>query len=336
MPDLLRSVAAQTVAPAETILVDNASTDGGLELVRREFPWVRIVPLTRNDGPGPARNRGLEEARTRLVFALDSDVVLGATCLERCLAAFAADRGLAVAEPRAVDAASPEFVQYDGAHFHYVGLLTLRNFYKPLTEAAGHGAVPIDAFVSVAILCDRAKLLEAGGYDPRYFILFEDSDLAYRLRVRGERMVAVEDALVLHRGGTAGTSFRGGAYPGRRVFLHARNRWLFLVKNYEAGTLLLGAPGLLLYEGAAFLFAIGRGAFLDYVKGKLGFLALLGGALRDRRALRGARVVRDRTFVRGGPLTLWPPLTQGRAGAAAGRMLDGALAAWWRLTGGRA
>jgi GT2 family glycosyltransferase len=235
-----------------------------------------------------------------------------------------------------VDASVPGVVQYDGARFHYVGLLTLRNFYVPLTGAEGAGVVPIDAFVSVAILCDRVKLLAAGGYDPRYFILFEDSDLSYRLVSSGERIAAVEDAIVEHRGGTAGTSFRGGDYPGRRVFLHSRNRWLFLVKNYQLSTLLLGAPGLVLYELAAALFALAKGAPWAYVKGKAAFLAMLPGALADRKATQARRRVPDRAFVRGGPLTLWPPLTSGRAAAALGRGLDSVLCLFWRLTGGRA
>ncbi len=317
-------------------MVDNASTDGSRDLLRREFPGVRVVEMPRNDGPCAARNRGLAEARHDLVLALDCDLVLAPDCLERCLAAFAADPHLAVAEPRAVDERDRDLVQYDGASFHYVGLLALRNFHVPASRAEGNGVVPVDAFVSVAMLCAREKLLSVGGFDPAFFILFEDNDLSYRLRSAGERLACVEDAIVVHRGGTAGTSFRAGVYPRRRVFLHARNRWLFLVKSYQWRTLLRGLPGLLVYEAVALLFAFAKLAPHAWLMGKVSFLAALPRALRARRRTAHRRRVPDREYVRGGPLTLWPPLTAGPVARRAAAALDGTLRLLWRLAGGKA
>lgn len=322
------------MAVAEVIVVDNASRDGSAEVARRECPGARVLSLADNAGPCPARNRGMEEARTRLVLALDADLVLEPDCLERLLAAFERDPGLAVAEPRALDEGSGA-VQYDGARFHYTGLLTLRNFYVERARAEGRGVVEVDAFVSVAALVDRAKCLAAGGYDPAFFILFEDSDLSYRLRSAGERIVCVEEAIVRHRGGTAGTSFRGGRYPARRVFLHARNRWLFLAKSYQWGTLLRGLPGLLVYEAASLVFACGKLAPHSWLLGKLAFFGGLPGALAARRETARRRRVPDRDFVGSGALTLWPPLTAGGASAFLGRALDATLRALWIALGGR-
>jgi GT2 family glycosyltransferase len=320
----------------EILVVDNASTDGSRELVRREFPGVRLVELATNEGPCVARNVGMERAATRLVLALDVDVILERDCLERLLLAFASEAGIAVASPRAIAEGDPPLVQYDGASFHYTGLLSLRNFYAPLASAEGRGIVPVDAFISVAILADRELLRSVGGYDPAFFFYFEDSDLSYRLRASGHRIVCVEEARVTHRGGTSGLSFRGGAYPKRRVFYHARNRCLFLVKNYQLSTLLRGLPGSLVYEGAAAALALAKGAPVSYVQGKLAFLGCLPGALRERRATSRRRRVGDRELVRGARLTLWPPLTAGRGARAAGRALDATLSFLWRILGGAA
>ena len=316
-------------------MVDNASTDGSREVARRGFPGVRLIELATNEGPCVARNRGMRETSKRLVLALDVDVILEPDCLERLLAAFAADPGLAVAAPRAIAEGSGGLVQYDGARFHYTGLLSLRNFYKPLAEAEGTGVVSVDAFISVAILADREKLLSVGGYDPAFFFYFEDSDLSYRLHSGGHRLACVEEARVTHRGGTSDLSFRGGAYPARRVYYHSRNRCLFMVKNYQLSTLLRGLPGSLVYECAAAALALAKGSPLAYLRGKLAFLGILPAALRARRATRVARRIPDRDFVRGGPLTLWPPLTSGRGARTAGRALDATLRFLWSLLGGR-
>lgn len=327
------------------IVVDNASTDASREIVKSEFPEVLLVTLAKNDGPCPARNRGLEIAKTKYVFAVDCDVILRGDAIEKLLIAFfnnsANHNELAVAEPRAVAEEDTALVQYDGAFFHYVGLLILRNFYIPVARALGSepkngsAIVEIDAFVSVALLTDRECLLSAGGFDPAFFILFEDSDLSYRLRSAGKRIVSVEDSIVIHRGGTAGTSFRAGLYPARRVFLHSRNRWLFLVKNYQFSTLALGLPGLVIYEFAAILFAMIKISPLAYLHGKLSFFYHLPSALAARKITKRRRCVRDREFVRGGPLTLWPPLTSGRGMLVFSKILDGSLRFFWTLTGGR-
>lgn len=332
--DLLNSIERQTVRPAEILIVDNASTDGSAA-VAREFAGVRWIVMEKNDGPCPARNRGMQEARTPLVLALDCDIILAPDCLEQLLNIINSDARIAVVSPRAVAEEDTNLVQYDGAFFHYVGLLSLRNFYVPLDRAAGRGAVDVDAYVSMAVLVNCKECLDAGGYDPVFFILFEDSDLSYRLRSSGARIVCAEEARVIHRGGTAGTSFRAGLYPARRVFLHTRNRCLFIIKNYQFITILRGLPGLILYEFVALIFAFAKLAPHAWLHGKASFLYYLPGALAARRSTRARRTIPDRDFVRGGPLTLWPALTASPAARTLGGALDAILQFSWRALGGR-
>ena len=71
----LSAVAAQGGVSAETILVDNASTDGTVAYVRERFPWVRVVALTENRGFAGGNNAGVREARGRFVALLNNDTV---------------------------------------------------------------------------------------------------------------------------------------------------------------------------------------------------------------------------------------------------------------------
>jgi GT2 family glycosyltransferase len=291
-----------------------------------------VISMERNDGPCPARNAGMRAASNRWVLALDNDAVLLPDVLEKLVAAAASRAGVAIVQPRSVFASEPARVHYDGGAFHYAGLISLRNFYRPLVEAEGRGTLAVDCAVSVALLVDREVALEAGGYDERFFILFEDLDLSYRLRARGHVILSVEDALVLHKGGTPGISFRDGpSYPGSRVFFHSRNRWLFLAKNYRATTLLAAAPGLLLYELVWLAFSIGSGGLGPWLRGKGHFLALASGVLDDRRALSSRRTIGDRRLLAGGPLTVTPAVAGSRAKGAAIRALDACLRGWWAI-----
>lgn len=332
LPPCLAALARMRGEVVETIVVDNASTDRSRELLGRDYPGVRVLSLDVNGGPCAARNAGLRAARTRFVLAVDNDAVVGEDTLLKLVAAQEAT-GAALVQPRSVLASEPSRVHYDGGALHYVGLISLRNFYRPLAEVEGRGVVDVDCAIALCLLVDRDALLEVGGWDERFFILFEDNDLSYRLRSRGERIVSVEDALVEHRAGTAGISYREGPdYPASRVFLHARNRWLFLAKNHAARTLLVSAPGLLLYEAAGLLFACASGHPWAWARGKWAALRMLGGLAGERRRVQAARLTSDRELLRGGPLTVTPSVLASAGKRRLFALLDAGLQLWWHWT----
>ena len=316
----------------EVLMVDNASTDASVKLVEERFPSVRIVHSGGNLGPACARNIGMREAKNRWVLAVDNDAVLEPNVLTRLIEAATSRPDVALVQPRSVFSTEPSRVHYDGGSFHYAGLISLRNFYVPQSEAIGEGIVEVDCAVSVGLLLDRDLVLEFGGYEEGFFILFEDLDLSYRLRSAGKLVLSVEDVLIHHRGGTAGISFREGkSYPRSRVFFHSRNRWLFLARCYRLRTLIVAAPGLLLYELAWFGFAVLGGNLFGWLEGKWAFVRLLPRVLRDRKEIAARRQVRDRDLLIHGPLTTTPDVAaQGFKQRILGG-LDSALSLWWKI-----
>jgi len=327
--DCLRSVLAQ--APDEVIVVDDASSDGSVALVRAQFPGVEVLVLHENRGPCAARNAGMRAARNRWVLAVDNDAVLEAGVLARLRAALEARPDACLAQARSVLHDEPTRVHYDGGGFHYLGLIALRNFHAPLERAEGRGVVEADALVAICALLDRDVVLTRGGYDEELFYLAEDLDLSLRLKLAGERLLSVEDALVRHRGGTAGLSFRGGGYPAQRVFLHARNRRRILLKCYRVRTLLLILPAFGLYELVWVAFALRNGQLGAQIRGRIAFLSSLASVLRARAAVQAQRKRNDRELLVGGPLVLSPALVARRSARALARCLDVCLSAWWTL-----
>jgi hypothetical protein len=329
LAECLDAILSQDPAPAEVLVVDNASTDGSRVLVESRGERVRWIPLAVNEGPSPSRNRGLAEARHEWVLLVDNDAVLMPGTLAALLEAGAARPDVAVVQPRSLFHDDPGRVHYDGGSFHYCGLISLANFYTPLSEAQGRGVLERDCAVSVVLLVRREVLIRLGGFDPRYFILFEDLDLSYRLRLSGWKILSAEEALVLHKGGTGGISFRKGPrYPARRVFLHARNRWIFLLKNLSGWTLACALPGLLLYELAGLGFALLARAPHQWLLGKLDGLRLLPGLLAERRRIQSTRTVPDRELLPVVPLTVTPDARRGLRGGLE-RALSACLGAWW-------
>ena len=328
--DCLRGLLGQTVRPERIVVYDNDSSDGSADFIRGEFPQVELVAMGSNLGPGAPRNRALEEARTKFVLEVDADAILAADCLERLLAD-ARVTGAAITMPRALFDGDRARVHYDGGAFHYVGVMTLRNFFAP-RPAVTEGPLDVDAVISMALLLDREKARAVGGYDLDYFILFEDHDLSYRLRARGERLRLVPEALVFHREGTAGVSYREGpAYPERRAFLHSRNRWRLLLRNHSAAALLLGMPGIVAYECVWLVFALTKGLFGAWLRGKIELVRQLPKLMKQRDAIQRERRVGDRVLLRCQPLTHAPMVRQGTVSRVAERLLDAFLRGWWFL-----
>lgn len=332
LPPCLAALRLSSRKFAEVIVVDNASTDDSIELLRRDFREARMVALETNDGPCAARNRGLAEARSEWVLLVDNDAVLAPDAVAKLEQAALDHPDAAVIQPRSVVASDPGIVHYDGGALHYCGLFSLRNFFAAVRDAVGTGVVEVEGCVSVVLLVRRSLLTEFGGFDPAYFILFEDLDLSMRLRMAGHKILSVEDSICHHRGGTAGISFRGKiGYPQRRAFLHSRNRWVYLFKCHQVSTLLLSSPALLLYELVWALFTLLSGTFTGYLRGKWAFLRTLGRTLRARRAVQRRRVRPDRELLVGGPLTIAPQLDTGGWKSAILAGLNAVLSMWWAL-----
>lgn len=326
----LDSVQAQTVQPDEVLVVENASTDGSLNVLNTHFRGVEILRMKDNVGACIARNVGMRAAKYRFVLLLDNDVVLEPDVLERLRDALMARPDAVMAQPRSVYKDDPTRIHYDGGNIHYAGLISLHNFGAPREGAPDAPVEEIDVAISLCLLADKREVIDAGGFDEAFFILFEDLDLSHRLRLAGHKILKVNGAIAHHDAGTAGISFREETdYPSRRVFFHSRNRWLYMTKTLGLWTWIVAMPGILAYEAAWMAFAAKEGGLGAWFKGKRAFLANFKEARRKRKHVQRRRKVGDRALLVGGPLTLSPNLAASRGLGA--RILDGALRGWWSI-----
>lgn len=312
--------------PVEVLVVDSGSSDGAQHEAAARWP-LRLIELEGNLGPSAARNRGLREARCDHVILIDNDVEVSEGCLERLIDDLRQDPGLVLVQARSLLGDAQGAIHYDGGNFHYVGLIALRNWYRPQEENHERGFVACDVAVSLCCAARRDALLEVGGFDETMFILFEDLALSYALRMRGHRIGVDTTAVCIHKGGTKGLSTRGegGGYAAQRSFLHSRNRWIFLLTHYRWRALIAFAPGLLVYGLVHLAFVVRKGHLGAWWRGKVALVRL-----RRELALRRAHVQRgrslgDRDLVKAPPLTLNPGLSRGGVGAMVRRSLDALL-----------
>ncbi|MBL8754675.1 MAG: glycosyltransferase family 2 protein [Planctomycetes bacterium] len=330
LPACLDALLAQVPRPDEVVVVDNHSTDGSRELVAAQYPTVKVVDTGRNGGPCLARNVGAAAAAHELLLFLDNDVVLHPGCVAALLAHAQAHPEAAMVQARSFCGDAPDVVHYDGGDLHFLGTLVLRNWYATRADAVDPTG-PIGAAIALCFLTRRTVYQAVGGFDENLFILYEDNEFAWKLRMRGHTVWSLPNATCTHLAGTAGLSVRGeGRYPGKRTFLHSRNRWYVLIACMRWRTFVLTMPAQLVYGVVYAAFGVRRGHLGDWLRGKWELLKLLPAAVRARKQAQRGRTVRDRDLLVAAPVTLNKGLAEKGAAAALRRFLDRAFAVYWR------
>jgi hypothetical protein len=330
--ECLSALLAQDPRPAEILVVDNHSEDGSRELVAADFPEVRTIDTGRNGGPCLARNVGMAAARHELCLLLDNDVVLHPGALRELLAVLEREPRAGIVQARSVCGDRRDVVHYDGAELHFLGTLVLRNWFRPLATAVDPDG-PIGAAIALCCLTRRSLYQTVGGFDERLFILYEDNQFSYKLRMRGYTVHLAPRAICTHLAGTAGLSVRSVAdrYPGRRTFLHSRNRWYVLLTCMRWRTFFLTMPAQLVYGMVYAVFGHRRGHVRDWWLGKWDLLKLIPTAVRSRKVAQRDRTVADRDLLCAAPMTLNPGLAERGIAGALRRALDRFFEAYWWL-----
>lgn len=228
----LESVFAQTYRSLEVIVVDNGSSDGSAEMVRRSFPDVRLIVNAGNVGFAEANNRGTQLASSDRIVLLNNDTVVESAWLAGLLDE-ACRPGVGVVTSKVVTEGVPSVYYQMNGTINYLGYNIMREF-SDLSEVF---------FAGGASLCFSRS--DVGmPFLPEYFLYHEDVFLSWRMRLRGYAIRMAQSSLVRHAG-----SATTRQQPSRLVtFYQERNRLLNCLLLYEGGTLVRLTP-LFIAEG---------------------------------------------------------------------------------------
>ena len=320
LPATLASIDATGCPHDRVLVVDVLSTDGTLDWLRATYPSVRVRTLGYNDGPSPARNVAIRETPQPYVFLMDADVQVQPQAIQRLRTAMAADSAIKIGSPIVVHVSNPAMIQYADGSLHFICEAINPWMDRPLAE---RGPAPADIGVAptCGLLLDREAAIDVGLFDERYFIGKEDGDFTHRVRLAGYRILELPDALVLHHSRPRGNWL---------FYFQIRNRWHFMLKNYQWRTLIAILPCLAIHEPLQLLVLHAKGHGRVYWKAVRGLIAMLPDLARDRAQVARFRKVPDGALLRSDTLIvredLMSPLA--RRGKA---VYEGLLAAYWRL-----
>ncbi|MHB9032684.1 MAG: glycosyltransferase family 2 protein [Anaerolineae bacterium] len=237
------------------VVVDNNSSDGSAEMVRKSHPWVNeVIVNPRNGGYAYANNIGLRacglpgsEGLARYYLLLNPDTVLPPASLQQMVAIMDAHPNVGTAGPKLVrqdgsldKACRRSFPSPLVSFYHFTGLSKLfpRSpvFAKyNLTYLDPDSESEVDAVVGAFMLMRGSALSQAGLLDEAFFMYGEDLDLCYRIKERGWLVMYYPQVTVLHIKGAASRKASSRAilafYDAMRIFhdKHYRDTSSFLV-----------------------------------------------------------------------------------------------------------
>ncbi len=213
----------------EIVVLDNASEDGSVELVRKRFPQVRVIAQRHRAGFGANHNTVIRATTGRFVYVLNEDTTSEDWGFERMVAHL--DRHSRVA------AVGPRFVYPDGRHqdsawrfptpaVSALGLLTLGRV--GVKQSRGDRPRVVDWVMGAAILLRREALDEIGLFDEGFFLYSEEVDLCLRLRRAGWKAQYFPEVTVVHH-----ESQFSAETPERRINEMWRSRHRYWHKHHS-------------------------------------------------------------------------------------------------------
>ena len=282
----LSALLAQTVAPHEIILVDNASSDASLDIVRR-FPSVRLLAQNENLGFARGNNLAIQAAaaESEWIALLNPDAFVEPHWLEGLLSAARDYPAFDVFGSKLVNAADPAVLDGAGDAYHFSGLVWRTGHGVPVSEGADETREMFSPCAAAAMY-RRTALQRVGGFDEDFFCYIEDVDMGFRLRLHGYRCLYVPQSVAHHVGSgtTGGQHGDFASYHGHRNLV-----WTF-VKDMPGWLFWLFLPVHLALNIITVVWFSFRGQGKLILKAKLDAVRGLPRMWRKRRVIQRERV----------------------------------------------
>lgn len=227
----LPSVLQYSRDDAVVYVADNASTDDSLDLLKREFPEVRLILMEKNWGFAGGYNKALSQVEAEYYLLLNSDIEVTPHWLAPMIDYMDSHSEVAACQPKLLSVADRGKFEYAGGCGGYIDRYGYPFCRGRLFDTVESDKAQYDNIVEVlwatgAALFIRARIYKVvGGLDERFFAHNEEIDLCWRLRLRGFRIVCIPQSVVFHVGG--GTLPKGNPM---KTFLNFRNNLTMLYK----------------------------------------------------------------------------------------------------------
>lgn len=275
--DCFSSLAKSLGQNGRIFLIDNNSTDDSVAWVKREFPNIEVIASKSNLGFARANNVAVGKAMKlgfRYIFLLNPDTIIDSNAIDRLLAS-ADDQ--TVQQPLILlhQKKPTNLINTSGNILHYLGMSYVGGYRQDYRRTAFQTDLALAS--GAAMWIPAAIIKKIGLFDDDFFMYHEDVDFSWRVRMAGFSIKLVSNALVWHK-----YEFSRNM---KKMYFIERNRWLFVLKNYQTRTLLVLTPMFVLNEIASFFHALLNGYLWLKIKASFHSVVMATQARKKRRII---------------------------------------------------
>ncbi|MDP3888448.1 MAG: glycosyltransferase family 2 protein [bacterium] len=190
--DCLDCLKKQDYPVSEVIVVDNASTDNSVKLVKKKFPRTKIFKLQKNEGFAKAVNLGIKKAQGNSYLLLNNDILLKFQTLKKLLSALEQKKDYGLSGGKILDTSGK--VNIKGVKLN------------PYLCFQIYGTLPqtqqeVDWVSGACLLIQKEVFDKIGLFDEKFFFYFEDTDFCLRAHKAGFKIIYQPEAEMIHLGG---------------------------------------------------------------------------------------------------------------------------------------
>lgn len=269
----------------EIILLDNGSSDGSIEFVNQNFPYVQVIFLGQNLGFAGAVNIGILRTHSPYIALLNNDIELESHWLEILIHELKSHSEVGAAAGKMLNFFSRGVIDAAG------DMLTrsLSGWARGFGEK-DVGQYDVEEFVfgpcAGAAVYKREVFEQVGLFDETFFAFYEDIDLDFRMQMQGWKVLYVYSAVCYHKRGATAQSMYGFA-----VRLHVRNHIFYLIKNLPLQIFLKKLPLIIAARLKNWYEYTRGGYFLEVVRALGDVILKLPEMFAKRREIQAKRSV---------------------------------------------
>lgn len=230
----------------EIFIVDNNSQDGSPDMIKENFPNVKLIENKENIGFAKANNQAIRKARGEYLLLLNSDTIIPPESLTIMVDFLDKKPEVGVLGPKLVD----QDLNLQTSCRHFPTLFTVLSQFFGLSAMFPKSKIfgwydmgywdhshtsEVDCVPGTSLLVRKKAVQEVGLLDENYFMYFEDTDWCYRFARAGWKVVFLPNAKVIHLGGASAAESNRGVFYDKTLSEEFFNSLFYYFKKFHGG-----------------------------------------------------------------------------------------------------